>query len=539
MIKVQDLMDNGTTRVETSDRRQIVAGRWRFILFFWLSLTLFYAAFSPSTISFMGYMEENLTAAEQVTDNLLRLARGEAPAKVGWTHHGCTEVLLEAPFLLLSRVFFGASRAWNGRVIVLQSILATSLLCALLLCWTHRLTGSWVWAYWLALSAGIATMLWPYAYIWMETTQSLFLLLAGYLALGREPKRTWGELLLFTVSCAIAVSAKQTGIFLLPALFLLVWAYCRDQERAGWAGLAKRWKEAAIVMAAILAAVALNRYTRNTYWDGQGGEENYIASIFTDSPLTFLFNLIGYFGSPNKSLFIYAPLTLLCVLALWRARALRPDLVIWTLLTLGGLAGGFALLVVWTEETWGPRYLHSAIAPLVICLAVTLQGQTFQWRRQKLLLAAVILGTACSFLGVCFHYGVLYLSASRSSQSTLEAIQGDSRFNHVSFNWRLFRVWGRGRLGLANQPEKWPPEPFWWFKRPDDAPQLKQVDLCEVAIPIPVLFRGWNEGSSATPNTYRVLRAFCAVCLLVGIAGLCWSWRKASKLEESDDLKVL
>src|SRR5262249_55680208 len=258
MTQIQDLIDDGAMRVVSGDRRQILTGGRRFILYFWLSMTLFYMAFSPSTISFMGYMEENLTAAEQVTDNLLRLGRGEAPAKVSWTHHGCTEVFLEAPFLLFSRFVFGASRAWNGRVIVLQSILATSLLCALLLAWTQRLTGSWVWAYWLALSAGIATMLLPYAYIWMETTQSIFLLLAGYLALGREPKRTWGELLLFTVACAIAVSAKQTGVFLSPALFFLVWAYCRDKERAGLAGLPGRWKEAAIVIVAMIAAVALN-----------------------------------------------------------------------------------------------------------------------------------------------------------------------------------------------------------------------------------------------------------------------------------------
>ncbi len=133
MSKVQDLMDKEASRIGTIEKRQTVIGSRRYILFFWLSLTFFYAAFTPSTISFMGYMEENLYAAEQITDNLIRLAKGAAPTKVNWTHHGRTEVLLEAPFLLLSRMFFGASRSWNGRVIVLQSILATSLLCAIML----------------------------------------------------------------------------------------------------------------------------------------------------------------------------------------------------------------------------------------------------------------------------------------------------------------------------------------------------------------------------------------------------------------------
>ena len=529
------MKDYADRRIVTSDSRRIIAGERRLILVFWLSLTLFYVAFSPSTSSFMGYMEENLTAAEQVAGNLLDLVKGEALARlppVRWTRHGCTEVLLEAPFLILSRMVFGSSRVWNGRVIVLQTILATSLLCALLLCWARKLTGSWIWAYWLALSAGIATMLWPYAYIGLETTQALFLLVAGYFALGRERRRTWGELLGFTLACAIAVSVKQTGVFLLPAVGFLAWNYFRDKQGAGWRSLAGRWKEIAIVMAAVFAAVALNRYARVAHWAGQGGEGGYAATIFIDAPLTYLFNLIGFFGSPNKSLFIYAPLTLLCVLALRRAYESRPEVVIWALLTLGGLAGGFSLLVVWTEETWGPRYLHSAIAPLALCLAVAARGQIFQWRRQKLLLAAVILGAACSFLGVSFHYGVLYVASSRSSQSTLEAVQGDARFNHVRFNWRLLSVWGRERLGLASQPEKWPPEPFWWFERPDDAPRLKQVDLREMAIPVPVLFRGWSAGSSASQNTYRLLRAFCAGCLLFGIAGLSWTWRKVNKLEK-------
>lgn len=530
-VEVDDISDR---QVAIGGRRRIVAGERRFVLFFWLSLTLFYVAFSPSTVSFMGYMEENLAAAEQVADNLLNLFKGAAPTSVDWTRHGCTEVLLEAPFLVVSRVLFGSSHVWSGRVIVLQTILATSLLCALLLIWTRRLTGSWVWAYWVALAAGIATMLWPYAYIGMETTQSLFVVVAGYMALERERRRTWSGLLQFTAVCVIVASDKQNGVFLLPAVGYLIWNYCRDKEGAGWAALARHWKEAAIVTAAIGLTMALNRYLRGARWVNRGGEGGYIANHFVDSPLTYLFNLIGYLGSPNKSLFVYAPLTLLGALALRRAYKLRPEIVIWALLTLGGLAGGFALVDVWTEETWGPRYLHSAVAPIVICLAVALRGSEFQWRRQKSLLAAVVLGTAFSFLGVCFHYGVLYLSASRASQSTLEALQGDARFNHVRFNWRLLQVWGRERLGMAGRPELWPPEPLWFYERPDDAPRLKQVDLREVAIPIPVLFRGWNAGSSASPNTYRLLRAFCAGCLLLGASGLVWTWRKARTAGQRD-----
>jgi hypothetical protein len=494
---------------------------------FCAALTLFYLSFSPSTIAFMGYMEKNITAAEQVTSNLVNLAKLQPLTKIDWTHHGCTETILEVPFILLSRVLFGESRIWMGRVLLLQTILATSLLCALILIWTRRLTGSYVWGYCLALIAGVATMLWPYAYIGMETTQSLFLFYAAYIALMREKRGTWGETAQLGMACAVAVSAKMNGIFLLPAVGFLLLLYFTKAPAPEVTPAKRNWSKSAFIVAAIVVSIILNRYTRNTYWASQGGEENYLATIIIDSPLTFIFNFLGYFGSTNKSLFIYAPILILSFLAIRRAFKVQPAIVIWALLTLGGLAGGFSLMVVWAEETWGPRYLHSAVAPLVICFAATVSGKPFRVRQEMPLVATVVLGVLVSFLGVIFHYGCLYIAAKNSSQSTLEAFQHDPRFNHLHFNLRLLRIWGSARLGFASQPEPWPPEPFWWFARPADAPVLKQVDLREIAIPMPVIFRGWNAGSLSSELTYRIFRLACLSCLLLGLTGLWWARRLA------------
>jgi 4-amino-4-deoxy-L-arabinose transferase-like glycosyltransferase len=498
---------------------------FKIAVLFCTALTLFYLAFSPSTIAFMGYMEENITAADQVASNLINFAKLQPISRIDWTHHGCTETVLEVPFILLSRALFGGSQIWMGRVLLLQTILTTSLLCALMLIWVRKLTGSYVWAYCLALIAGVATMLWPYAYIGMETTQSLFLFGAGYIALMREKKGTWGEAAQLGLACAVAVSAKMNGIFLLPAVgFLLLIYFTKEPGKSNWAKYAS-------IVAIIIVSIILNRYTRNTYWDSQGGEENYLATIIIDSPLTFIFNIYDYFGSANKSLFIYAPIVIFSFLGLRRAYLAQPAIVIWALLTLSGLAGGFALMVVWSEETWGPRYLHSAIAPLVLCFAATLSGKPFRWKQEKFLLATVGLGVFVSFLGIIFHYGCLYLAAKDSSQSTLEAFQHDPRFNHLRFNLNLLRIWGSARLGFASRPEPWPPEPFWWFARPAGAPVLKQVNLRDTAIPMPVLFRGWNAGSLSSKLTYNVLRIACLSCLLLGLIGF---WR-AGRLAVIED----
>ena len=72
---------------------------------------------------------------------------------------------------------------------------------------------------------------------------------------------------------------------------------------------------------------------------------------------------------------------LIALLALEPILKEKSALAIFTLLTLAGLVGGHALLTGYTEEeTWGPRYLHSSIAPLILCIG---------WTRDRLGLRSV------------------------------------------------------------------------------------------------------------------------------------------------------
>src|SRR5262249_52541237 len=160
------------------------------------------------TIEGMGYYGENLTAADQLVTNLINLAHRQPLVPVGWTRHGGLELVFELPFVLLSRLLFGASVKWAGRLLALQPILATALLCTLLFSWARRLTGNWRWSCALALTAALSTMLWPYAYIGLETTQAVCLLAAAYLALGRHTKHTWPETLIFALLCACVLAVK-------------------------------------------------------------------------------------------------------------------------------------------------------------------------------------------------------------------------------------------------------------------------------------------------------------------------------------------
>jgi hypothetical protein len=196
---------------------------------FFIAVTLAYLAFSPGTLEGLGYNGENLAAVNQLVTNALNLVRHRPLTPITWTRHGGLELLFELPFALPSHLLFGASIKWLGRIMSLQPVLATAALCTLLFVWARELTNDVRWSYRLALAAAFATMLWPYAYIGLETTQSLFLCLAAYLALSGHARHTWLELLAFAFCLAAAVAVKLNGAFLFPAGAFLSWAYLRGR----------------------------------------------------------------------------------------------------------------------------------------------------------------------------------------------------------------------------------------------------------------------------------------------------------------------
>lgn len=425
---------------------------------FFLALTLFYLSLSPGTIEGMGYARENLIAADQVVDNLINFFSGRPLTRVEWTRHGCLEPIFELPFVLASRMLFGPSIKWAGCLTALQPIIATAWSCALIFVWARRITGSLIWGYVLASVAAFSTMLWPYAYIGLETTQSAFLLYAGYLALGREPRRSWSETLLFAAACAVALSVKSNGVFLLPAVGFLPWSYFQSGPNQTGKRPVARWAKAFVVTMAVTVIYVVNQQARASFWSGGAwGNLEHFLSWLADNPLTVVLHAFSYFGSPNKSLLIYAPVVALSLAVLRPAYRAQPQVVIFASLALSGLAGGFSLVHMWAEETWGPRYLHAAVAPLVIALAAAKASVEFHWRREAPLVGLATLGLAVSFLGSFFAYTHLHSAAMRSGQSTLEALQYDLRWNHVRFNLKLLQIWTRARLLEGSEPQHWPP----------------------------------------------------------------------------------
>jgi len=486
---------------------------------FFLALFGFYLPFTPGTINGMGYNQENLAGANQITNNLINLVQGQPFSPVDWSRHGIIELLLDMPFVVASRLLFGDSLDWFGRVAIIQPILFTALSLVVVFLWIQRLTKNPAWAYWLSLTAAIGTMLWPYVYIGMETTQSLFVILSAYLALATEKRGSLLSLTLFSLSCATAMSVKSNGIFLTPAIIYLIYCYFFRGHKTAADTLKLERVKIFLVIAIVACVCFANRYYSSKYWEaGYGSSSGYFFSLLADGPARMASNFLSYFGSVNKSLLLYAPVTALGIFTLPQAYRRQPRIVIFAVLVLAGVAGGFSLTYMWADETWGPRYLHEAILPLTVCFASTREDAGFRWRRETPLLAAAVLGIVISFLGSFFYYGNLHIAATGVSQPALESLQHDPRMNHIEFNARLLKVWAKKKFGRANEPELWPTPYNWWFQKPPGAAEEKTFDLREIASPLPVLPHLWKEPFVASLGMYQILRLLLPGSLLLSFA---------------------
>jgi hypothetical protein len=480
---------------------------------FFVGVTLLYLSFSPLSEEGMGYIGEEMASCRQI-GGLLLGHRGS----IAWPRNGAVGLLFQCPFMAAGLAFRGPSAASEDVGLSWQPVLATALLVTILFVWGSRLAASRAWGFVLALAAGFATLLWPYAYIGLETTQSLFLLLAGYLALTPSGLRSWPRSMLFALTAAVAISAKSGGVLLVPAVAYLTWSYFRGPgaRQMGSKSLPRAQRIAVIL---IIAAVFLaNSYLRSVAWARFGGTVHFASWWLVHDAISPFLNFLAFFASPNKGLFVYAPLTLLALVAIPRALSVDRPVVVFAALTLLGLAGSLSLLEMWSDETWGPRYLHSAVGPLALCLAASRRDRVLGVRKEAPLAAAVVLGLVVSFLGVSFYYGSLMNIATRTRPLTMESLQGDVTWNHVRLNARLLRIW-LGRKGADDAPQYLPAPRLWDFRTPPFEQTWNKVDLRPFSEPQPLLMR------LATSPRGRWTRRALAASALAGVVCLVWAWR--------------
>jgi hypothetical protein len=439
--------------------------------------------------------------------------KGRPVPPVSWTRHGPVPMLLDLPFIKAGKLFISPDF-----VLSLQPILLTAALLAIVYLWLNTFCTPGM-SLLLTFIGAFTTMLWPYAYVGLETKQGFFIVLAGYLGLAVGKIRTWPRLVMFAIVCALAISVKATGVVLAPVIAYLLYVQFRDDWRSQW----KRALTAALIIAGIWG---LSVFGWRLFWDEKGGGLHALGQWTISSPFQYLTNAIGLFGSPTKGLFVFAPVLLLSIFAFPHALRKHRETAVFGLLVTACTVAFLSILVIPADELWGPRFMHVVNAPLLLVIGAA--WSRFQWRSHAALLILAAAGLAVSFLGAFYYYGERGGAAGASDQSVLEWLAGDNVWNEVVFNARLFGVWVKG----GADPAPWTPVHIWAWERPPNAPPWKTVNLREYADPQSFMLYYWNM---PLKESDRIIFRICLTALFAGPLLMVWVIARTRSMSRSRD----
>ncbi len=467
------------------------------LLFF--SLSACYMALAPGSVEGRGYLTDDMNAGMSLLASFNAWVKGRPSPPILWTRHGPVPILLDLPFIKFGKLFISPDFMMS-----LAPLLATAALLTVVYIWLRRMCTPGM-SLLLTLIGAFGTMLWPYAYIGMETKQSFFVCLAGYLGLADGKIRTWPKLLTFSTVCALAISMKSIGIVLAPPIAYLVYLQFRGEWRVNW-------RQALTTLGIIAGVWFANALGWSVFWNDAGGAAQAFKIWLVHSPLQFFANALGIFGSPQKGFFVFAPILLVCFYALPRVFRSHRETVIFGLLVTASTAAFLSALVVTADDVWGSRFMHVTIAPLLIIIGAACPR--FHWRHASLLVLAAI-GLSISFLGAFYYYPSHNWAAFMTGQNTIEWLVGDTVWNEVEFNARLFRVWLKG----GNEPVLWTPAHIWAWMPPPDAQPWKTINLRDLSDPQSFLLSHWNKPLDG--SNLMVFR-ICWLSLFIGPLLLLW-----------------
>ncbi len=239
--------------------------------------------------------------------------------------------------------------------------------------------------------AGVATLIWPYSKMGMDTTLMAMVALTFAAAAWAAIRPSALRFALVGVAAGLAGNSKPYGIFLLVGAVPLLWhPFIELPPRQRIRVLT------ALAVPLALAAVAGGWYN----WYRTGSATNFM-NTYIAAPVAAPISAVGLFLSPGKGLLFYSPLVVLGLIGfreLWRADR-RLGLAI--LLTVIANTVFVAISVSWTDETWGPRYLVPSAWLLVLPIAWWARGP----RRIRWLAGFATIGVCVQLAAILTSYG--------------------------------------------------------------------------------------------------------------------------------------
>ncbi|MGI8414127.1 MAG: hypothetical protein ACR2QA_16875 [Solirubrobacteraceae bacterium] len=358
----------------------------------------------------VGYEPETAAVAEGfVTAGQLRVLANTplAPAGSGqgligrggrrFGRQGLTQPVLEAPLYFLGwklDELVSHGRRYSARLALLRlynpAMAALTVLAMFVLLLFRGVSERRALA--LAAVSAVATLIWPYSKIGMDTTLMAMLAVTYAAAAWAAARPTPSRLALVGAAAALAANSKPYGALLLLGMLPLL-------ARPALA-LAQRRRMAvlsAFAAPVIVGAAAIAWYN----WYRTGSVSDFL-NTYIATPVAAPINALGLFVSPGKGLLLFSPLVILGIVgmrALWHAD--RP--LAWAIvLTVAINTAVVAASLSWADETWGPRYLVPSAWLLVLPLAWWTRGRS----RVRWVAIVAIIGGLIQIAGVLARYDV-------------------------------------------------------------------------------------------------------------------------------------
>lgn len=328
----------------------------------------------------------------------VRIGRGGQTVGVG----GLGQSIVAIPFYLAGRLAAAVVPTGYGDFLAVRTLVGftnpvvTAVGAVLFYAICRRLGASQRRAVLVTLGYGLATMVLPHAKTFFSEPLAATLLLGAAWATVEAARRPRPASLRWWVVAGaflgVALSARlTTALMAVPLGAYALWRVApRDRVR----GVIE---VAACVGAGMVPGVALLAAT-NWWRFGSPTDAGY-ERVPLDFPITE--GLYGLFLSPGKSVFLYAPLALVGLLAVvWAPARVRPEVLF--LSSFGILnAVFFARFVHWHgDHSWGPRYLIMSVPFFVLPVAALVERE--RWRRAVVALIAV--GVVPAGLGTVMYF---------------------------------------------------------------------------------------------------------------------------------------
>ncbi len=280
----------------------------------------------------------------------------------------------------------------------------------------------------LTLLWGTGTLAWPYSkFYFAEALLTLFLVLACWLLIRAGG---WRGLLLAGLALGGAILVRAwAGIFALPFGIYLLVKVAKD-EGLSWAAVGRTIRRGAPLAAGLIPALGvflwhnIVRYHHPllTGYQGQG---------FTTP---FHVGLYGLLFSPGRSVFLYAPPTLLGLFSLRRFGGRFPAVA-------ALIAASFVTVVAFFSPwwgwhggwSWGPRYLVTMMPLLVLPIGVHLLRPT---RRFLIVLGVVwLIALLVTIPGVGVDFNDYFIAVYRGDYAVEQKLWFYPRHSPLLVHW--------------------------------------------------------------------------------------------------------